>query len=227
MATLRNHPGFWLRDAAAQSFDRMEAAYGAPFSISSAGRSVAEQQELINAWNRGGPRNRPPYLYQPAMPATASPHVMNGGEAVDVTNPAHRAWIAANGRRFGWRFTIPSDIVHMVYFATEDRSAFAGGNATPIPKPEPDKEIIMPTNGTLMQHRLGKDTGWYHVRELGLDFITNPTEIATLGLMQTPPDLPSGEWRKYVPVIDGAVGMNLLLASINRNRADHGLPPLK
>ena len=83
MATLRNHPGFWLRDDAAAAFDRAEAENGV-FIVNSAGRTVAEQQDLINKWNRGGTYNRPPYLYRPASPANTSYHVKDGGIAVDI-----------------------------------------------------------------------------------------------------------------------------------------------
>ena len=83
MATLKNHPGYWLRDDAAAAFDAFEDKYGV-HQVNSAGRTKAQQQDLINRWNRGGAANRPPYLYQPASPASASPHVANGGIAVDL-----------------------------------------------------------------------------------------------------------------------------------------------
>jgi hypothetical protein len=129
MTALANHPDKWLRPAAAASFDRMEAAHGSPFAISSAGRTVAEQQGLIDDWNRGGPANRPPNLYLPAMPATASPHVIGGGQAVDFIDAAQRAWIDAHGAAYGWRRNIPSDIVHAIY--EEDRDTHK--NDAPAP----------------------------------------------------------------------------------------------
>jgi hypothetical protein len=39
MATLRNHPGYWLRDDAAAAFDQAEADHGV-FIVNSAGRTV-------------------------------------------------------------------------------------------------------------------------------------------------------------------------------------------
>ena len=112
MATLRNHPGRWLRDDAAAAFDRAEADQGV-FIVNSAGRTVAEQQGLINRWNKGGAANRPPYLYKPAMPATASNHVANGGVAVDIGDWRRFAKICGN---YGFRHTYPdSDPVHFDY----------------------------------------------------------------------------------------------------------------
>lgn len=109
MATLRNHPGYWLRDDAAAAFDRAEADHGI-FVVNSAGRTVAEQQDLINRWDRGGAANRPPYLYEPARPAETSNHVRNGGVAIDLGD-----WrrFAAVCRDYGFQHTYPSgDPVH-------------------------------------------------------------------------------------------------------------------
>lgn len=112
MATLRNHPGYWLRDDAAAAFDRAEAENGV-FIVNSAGRTVAEQQNLINKWNQGGTYNRPPYLYQPASPATSSNHVANGGVAVDIGDWRRFAQVC---ERYGFRHTYPdSDPVHFDY----------------------------------------------------------------------------------------------------------------
>lgn len=130
MANLSNHPGYWLEDGAAASFERMEAERGRPFSISDAGRTCAEQTVLINRWNAGGTYNRPPYLYKPAS-CDVSPHVKNGGQAVDVDNANDRAWIAANGRKHGWRFNIADDPVHMIYESWNDqfRGQESGGGS--------------------------------------------------------------------------------------------------
>ena len=112
MTTLRNHPGYWLCDDAAADFDRAEADHGV-FIVNSAGRTVAEQQHLINRWNQGGPANRPPYLYKPAMPARTSNHVANGGVAVDLADWRRFAQIC---ERYGFRHTYPnSDPVHFDY----------------------------------------------------------------------------------------------------------------
>lgn len=123
MATLRNHRNFWLRDDAAAAFDRAEADHGV-FIVNSAGRSKAEQQGLINRWNRGGAANRPPYLYKPAMPAEASNHVANGGVAVDLADWRRFAQICG---RYGFKHTYPdSDPVHFDYVGGGN-----GGGATP------------------------------------------------------------------------------------------------
>lgn len=109
MATLRNHPGYWLRDDAAAAFNRAEADHGV-FIVNSAGRTVAEQQHLINLWNQGGAANRPPYLYRPAMPATASNHVSGGGKAVDIGDWRRFAQVCGN---YGFQHSFPdSDPVH-------------------------------------------------------------------------------------------------------------------
>lgn len=116
MATLRNHPGFWLRDDAAAAFNQAEADHGV-FIVNSAGRTVAEQQALIDRWNKGGAANRPPYLYKPAMPAPTSNHVANGGVAVDIADWRRFAQICG---QYGFRHSYPdSDPVHF---------DFVGGN---------------------------------------------------------------------------------------------------
>ena len=108
MANLKNHPNFWLRDDAAAAFDAAEAKYGI-FSVNSAGRTQAEQQNLINRWNQGGKYNRPPYLYQPASPASSSNHVKSGGIAIDIQN-----WDRFNDicGEFGFKWWGSSDVVH-------------------------------------------------------------------------------------------------------------------
>lgn len=116
MATLRNHPGFWLRDDAAAAFNQAEADHGV-FIVNSAGRTVSEQQSLINRWNQGGWQNRPPYLYKPATPAETSNHVVNGGIAVDIGDWRRFAQVCG---KYGFRHSYPdSDPVHF---------DFIGGN---------------------------------------------------------------------------------------------------
>lgn len=123
MATLRNHPGFWLRDDAAAQFDRAEADHGV-FIVNSAGRTVAEQQTLINKWNQGGTYNRPPYLYKPAMPATASNHVANGGVAVDIGDWRRFAQVC---ERYGFKHSYPdSDPVHFDFVGVGNASGGSG-----------------------------------------------------------------------------------------------------
>lgn len=112
MARLKNHgPAYWLNPSAAAAFDHMEDEQGF-IDLNSAGRTVAEQQELINRWNRGGAANRPPYLYKPAMPATASRHVMNGGIAFDTSEWRRVKGFAA---RYGFKWWGDSDPVHFEY----------------------------------------------------------------------------------------------------------------
>lgn len=106
MSVLANHPGFVLRDDAAAAFNRAEADHGV-LSVNRAGVSEAAQQELIDRWNAGGAANRPPFLYQPAMPASASNHVKQ--IAVDIANYSK---FAAYCTDYGFYHDIASDPVH-------------------------------------------------------------------------------------------------------------------
>jgi peptidoglycan hydrolase-like protein with peptidoglycan-binding domain len=117
MARLKNHPQFWLRDDAAASLDRLEASLGV-ISVNSAGRYPNDQQALINRWHQGGPKNRPPYLYKPQEPATASNHVKNGGQAVDTS---HITLMLQRGKEFGWTRPFSGDPVHFEYNPAFDR----------------------------------------------------------------------------------------------------------
>lgn len=111
MGNLKNHPGMWLRDDAAAAINALEDKYGV-IKINSAGRTEAEQQKLIDRWNRGGAANRPPYLYQPASPARTSNHVKDGGIAVDVYNyTSDRAKL----NEFGFQWYGPGDVVHYTF----------------------------------------------------------------------------------------------------------------
>lgn len=111
MANLKNHPAFELRDDAAAAFDAYENAYGV-IGVNSAKRTEAAQQELINRWERGGVYNRPPYLYQPARPAKTSPHVKDGGIAVDTSD-----WqkFKRHCTEFGFVWYGASDVVHFEF----------------------------------------------------------------------------------------------------------------
>lgn len=123
MARLKNHAAsYWLNDAAAAAFNRMEDEQGF-INLTSAGRSVAEQNELISRWDRGGAANRPPYLYEPARPAERSNHVKNGGVAFDTTE-----WQRVRGfcERYGFKWYGNSDPVHFEY---------VGGGSAPAPAP--------------------------------------------------------------------------------------------
>lgn len=112
MAELKNHPGMWLRDDAANQLNAYEDKYGV-LALTSAGRTEAEQQALINRWNAGGKHNRPPYLYAPAIPAASSNHVKNGGLAVDVSSYDK---FAQHSKEFGFVRPLPgSDPVHFEF----------------------------------------------------------------------------------------------------------------
>lgn len=125
MATLRNHPGRWLRDDAAAAFNQAEADHGV-FIVNSAGRTEAEQQALIDRWNRGGAANRPPYLYKPAMPARSSNHVKNGGVAIDIADWRRFAQICG---RYGFVHSYPdSDPVHFDFIGVPGSGAALPNN---------------------------------------------------------------------------------------------------
>lgn len=131
MATLRNHPGFWLRDDAAKAFDQAEADHGV-FGVNSAGRTKADQQGLINRWNKGGAANRPPNLYQPASPAETSNHVANGGIAVDLRDWRRFAQICA---RYGFVHRYPkTDPVHFEKTGTFSGGTVSGGTVNQLVK---------------------------------------------------------------------------------------------
>lgn len=127
MTNLTNHPGSWLRDDAAKAFDRAEAAHGV-FDVNSAGRHDFEQQGLINRWDEGGASNRPPYLYPPARPASASNHVKNGGVAIDIGNWREFAKVC---RAFGFVHSYPgNDPVHFDFIGgPQGRGGYADGSA--------------------------------------------------------------------------------------------------
>jgi len=112
MATLKNHPGFELRDDAAEAFDKAEADHG-NFIVNSAKRTVAYQQGLIDRYAKGGKYNRPPYLYRPANPPESSDHVKNGGIATDLTDWRRFAAVAED---YGFIHPYPDgDPVHFEY----------------------------------------------------------------------------------------------------------------
>lgn len=120
-APLKNHPGMWLRSDAAAAINALEDKYGV-IAITSAGRTEAEQQELIDRWNAGGEYNRPPYLYWPAMPARTSGHVKDGGVAVDVRNySADRAKL----NEFGFQWYGPEDVVHYTFTGWNGAGTFS------------------------------------------------------------------------------------------------------
>lgn len=111
MARLKHHPDLWLRDDAAAALNAYEDAYGV-ISINSAGRTEAEQNGLIAAWDRGGWQNRPPYLYEPARPARTSRHVMDGGIALDTSDVTK---FRQHCEEFGFVWYGQSDPVHFEF----------------------------------------------------------------------------------------------------------------
>jgi hypothetical protein len=137
MTNLRNHPGFWLATAAEASLARFEAKYG-KIPISSAGRTEAEQNALIHRYFVvGGVHNRPPYLYAPARPATASRHVFGGGVAIDTSGNGI-SLMHAHGEEYGWYFNFNYDAVHFEYEESKDlhRSARTSGFVSQVVKNE-------------------------------------------------------------------------------------------
>lgn len=106
MASLKNHPGMWLRDDAAAALNALEDKYGV-IRINSAGRTVAEQNDLIRRFDAGEPG-----IYIPARPAETSTHVRNGGEALDVYNYTDDR---AKLEEFGFEWFGPRDKVHYTF----------------------------------------------------------------------------------------------------------------
>lgn len=113
MASLKNHPGMWLRDDAAAAINALEDKYG-KIRINSAGRTVEEQRKLIRDYDNGVPG-----IFNPKRPPEASNHVANGGIAVDVYNyTSDRAKL----NEFGFQWYGPSDPVHYTF------TGWAGNN---------------------------------------------------------------------------------------------------
>jgi peptidoglycan hydrolase-like protein with peptidoglycan-binding domain len=109
MATkaLKNHPGMWLREDAADAINALEDKYGV-IKINRAGVTEAQQQEIIDKWDRGERAG----LYPPARPAKESNHVAGGGIAVDVYNyTSDRAKL----KEFGFEWYGPTDPVHYTF----------------------------------------------------------------------------------------------------------------
>lgn len=115
---LKYHPGMWLRDDAANAINALEDKYG-KIVINSAGRTVEQQQELIDKWDRGERDG----LYAPARPAETSNHVRDGGIAVDVYN-----YTDDRGKlnEFGFQWYGSADPVHYTF------TGWGGGSNAPI-----------------------------------------------------------------------------------------------
>lgn len=115
---LKYHPGMWLRDDAATAMNALEDKYG-KIVINSAGRTVKEQQDLIDAWDRGERDG----LYAPARPAETSNHVRDGGIAVDVYNYTDDR---AKLNEFGFEWYGSADPVHYTFTGWKENN-----NVTP------------------------------------------------------------------------------------------------
>ena len=115
---LKNHPGMWLADGPAKAINDLEDKYG-PIIINRAGVTEAEQQEVIDQWDRGDRAG----LYPPARPAYTSNHVKNGGQAVDVYNFTDDR---AKLNEFGFEWYGTSDPVHYTYVGRPADNANSG-----------------------------------------------------------------------------------------------------
>jgi hypothetical protein len=185
LVPLINHPGYRLDKPAADSLARFERDHGV-ITITSAYRSVADQQALINRWNAGGTRNRPPYLYQPAMPAKASKHT--DGEAFDTPN---RSIIEQFGGAYGLEFNFAYDRVHVEYHAAHDTKKGTAG----IPSHRPTiRQGSTGQNVRDLQSILTK----YHGAKLAIDGKFGASTTKAVKVFQKSKKLPQ----------DGIVGTN-------------------
>lgn len=112
MARLKYHSNMWLRDDLAKLIDQWEDANGV-LPITSAGRTEAEQNEFIRLWDLG-PGKRPSWLFKPWRPAKTAPHVVNGGEAIDVSPGAQRTKFINDPNAPFYRNIPDTDPVHFV-----------------------------------------------------------------------------------------------------------------
>lgn len=139
MTNLVNHPGKWLRKAAADSLARFEAKHGI-ISVNSAGRTVGEQQDLINRYDAGGTFNRPPYLFNPFRPAEKGNHVINGGQAIDTN---HTAVMLKYGKKYGWYHLYDYDIPHFEYIESKDKMKPKPGAKPKFSKTWQNRQIFL------------------------------------------------------------------------------------
>ncbi len=112
----------WMADAAADSIARMDANYGRPVPITSAGRTYAEQAAAYQLYKSGrGPL---------ALPPGTSVH--EKGMACDFGNGAWGwlgqskglGWNGARANDFGWRRTVSSESWHDEYDENHDAALF-------------------------------------------------------------------------------------------------------
>lgn len=134
MAILKYHPDLWLRDDAAAAINALEDKYG-PIFITSAGRTVAQQQDLIDRYDAGDPN-----VYMPYRPPEGSPHVQDGGIAVDIYNFRDDR---AKMEEFGFQWTYGMD--DPVHYDFIGWNGSGGGSST--------------TNAQNFLDSLGYDTG--------------------------------------------------------------------
>lgn len=181
MTALKNHPKYWLRADAAAAFDKAEDERGI-LQINSAGRTEAEQQALIDRWNAGGTGNRPPYLYMPAMPASSSNHVKDGGIAVDLAD--YKVFMAYCAD-YGFKHTYPgSDPVHFDFVGVP-----TGGNPSGFSQVTEDRQNWLISQG-------------YNLGPSGADGIPGPATEAAYKAYQT---FLKAHWG-YTGAIDGVWG---------------------
>jgi hypothetical protein len=96
----------WLRDDAAAAINALEDKHGV-IRINSAGRTVAEQNDLIRRFDAGEPG-----IFIPMRPAEESTHVKDGGIAVDVFNYTDDR---AKLEEFGFEWFGTRDKVHYTF----------------------------------------------------------------------------------------------------------------
>lgn len=163
MGALKNHPGMWLEDNAAAAINALEDEYGV-IIINRAGVTVTEQQAAIDRWDRGGPANRPPFLFEPARPPEKSTHVP--GVAVDVYNyTSDREKL----EKYGFKWYGPKDPVHYTF------TGWSGGGTTTPKKKDEDMDFFN-LQGMGGSHRAGlfaayrgNDDGKLYARRLTTD----------------------------------------------------------
>lgn len=213
MAVLRNHKSFWMRDDAEASLARWEADHGI-IGVNSAGRTEREQQEFIDRWDQGGKYNRPPYLYEPKRPASASAHVANGGRAFDTSEWRRFLKTCA---AYGWVQVYDWDVVHFEYFPERDkhRNRPAGGGTTTPTTPTTGDEDDMGKNvgvyypstpaNTWKYMQFNTDSGWYS--EFGNGAGNGTTDAAYNNALATA--LGTGSWAKITESHANAIKRDL------------------
>ena len=176
MGALKNHPGMWLRNDAADAINALEDKYGV-IKINSAGRTEAEQQHLIDLWDSGHRSG----LYAPARPASTSNHVRDGGIAVDVYNyTSDRAKL----NEFGFEWYGPTDPVHYTFKGRPDTNI---GRVTVNRSVEDVQRVV----GAAVDGKYGPDTtakvkAWQAARGLVADGIWGPkSDEAAFGSRST------------------------------------------